>query len=136
MSTSAQPREAASKDTDRSAPADPVGGPDAHNEVLLRGRLSRDPEERVLPSGDVMWSFRVVVARVPVRAGSRQTVDVIECAAWSARTRRSVATWRTGDVVELTGAIRRRFFRAAGAPASRVEVEMLTGRRVRRATPA
>lgn len=102
------------------------------NEVRLVGRVSRVPEERVLPSGDAVWTFRVVVPRAPGR--SRQAVDAIECAAWSARARRSVSGWSAGDVVEVRGALQRRFFRAGGAVASRVEVEMSAGRVIRRAT--
>ena len=34
---------------------------EAVNEVRLVGRVSQTPEERVLPSGDVLWTFRVVV---------------------------------------------------------------------------
>ena len=64
---------------------------------------------------------------------SRQTVDAIECAAWSAKARRSVITWSADDVVEVTGELHRRFFRAGGAVASRVEVEMASGRVIRRA---
>lgn len=102
------------------------------NEVRLVGRLSQDPEERVLPSGDSVWTFRVVVPRE--RPGkSRQSVDAIECAAWSARARRSASSWSADDVVEVVGALHRRFFRAGGAVASRVEVEMTSGRVIRRA---
>lgn len=102
------------------------------NEVRLVGRLSRPPEERTLPSGDQMWTFRVIVGRE--RGGrSRQTVDTLECAAWSARARRSVRSWSQGDVVEVSGSLRRRFFRARGAVGSRVEVEMTSGRLIRRA---
>ena len=57
----------------------------------------------------------------------------LACAAWSARARRSVRSWSAGDVVEGVGAVRRRFFRAGGAAASRVEVEMSSGRVIRRA---
>lgn len=109
---------------------------DAVNQVRLVGRVSQDPEERMLPSGDAMWSFRVVVARDPATPGSgrsRQRVDALECAAWSARSRRSVAGWRADDVVELHGAVRRRFFGTAGGPQSRVEIEMVRGRLIRRA---
>src|SRR5262245_32343950 len=102
------------------------------NEVRLLGRISAAPEERVLPSGDKVWTFRIVVPRTP-SGRSRQSVDTLECAAWSARARRSVSTWAADDVVEVTGAMRRRFFRSAGAAASRVEVEMATGRIIRRA---
>jgi single-strand DNA-binding protein len=102
------------------------------NEVRLVGRISQPPEERVLPSGDSVWTFRVVVPRA-AGGRSRQSVDALECAAWSARSRRSVSTWRAEDVVEVTGSLRRRFFRAGGAVASRVEVEMSSGRVIRRA---
>lgn len=102
------------------------------NEVRLVGRVSQPPVERELPSGDAVWTFRVVVAREdPGR--SRQTVDALECAVWAGRVRRSVATWAPGDVVEVTGSVRRRFFRAGGGAASRVEIEVTGGRLIRRA---
>ena len=103
----------------------------AVNEVRLVGRVSQAPEERVLPSGDVLWTFRVVVPR-PEKAG-RSSVDALECAAWSPRARRSVASWQSDDVVEVSGAMRRRFFRTPGGAASRVEVEVSRGRLIRRA---
>lgn len=103
------------------------------NQVQLQGRLSRPPEEKVLPSGDTMWSFRVVVPR---DEGGRQGVDWVDCVVWGGRLRRTVATWAEGDVVEVQGALRRRFFRAGGQPVSRVEVETTSGRVIRRASPA
>ncbi len=110
---------------------------DAVNEVRLVGRISQAPEERVLPSGDSVWTFRVVVPRAARRGGgTRQQVDALDCAAWSARARKSVRAWCVDDVVEVTGAVRRRFFRAAGAAASRVEVEVDRGRVIRRAANA
>jgi len=110
------------------------GGAVPANEVRLVGRVSGDPEERVLPSGDRLWSFRVVVARDQPRG--RQTVDALECVAWSARTRRAVSRWSDGDTVELSGALRRRFYRAGAARVSRVEVEATRARVIRRATTA
>ena len=118
--------------TGRSA-AGRAAADDAVNEVRLVGRLSAAPQERVLPSGDTVWTFRVVVPRPEDQAGGRSTVDALECAVWTGRVRRSVAAWAVGDVVEVTGAVRRRFFRAGGAPASRVEVEVSRGRLIRRA---
>src|SRR6478752_2503497 len=114
-----------------SAPTKKVEPAQVANEVRLVGRLSTEPEERVLPSGDVVWTFRVVVPR-PDRDG-RTRVDALECAAWTARVRRAVGSWRSGDVVEVEGAMRRRFFRAGGGAASRVEVEVSRARVVRRA---
>lgn len=112
---------------------DPTAG---INEVRLVGRLSQQPEERVLPSGDVVWTFRVVIprARSRSRQSVRQGVDALECSAWGARAQRSVARWAAGDVVEVRGALHRRFFKAAAGAASRVEVEMASGRVIRRAT--
>jgi single-strand DNA-binding protein len=107
--------------------------PAAVNEVRLVGRLSQTPEERVLPSGDTLWTFRVVVGREGSRAGGKSCVDALECAVWAGRVRRSVASWSEGDVVEVTGAVRRRFYRAGGAAASRVEIEVSGGRLIRRA---
>jgi single-strand DNA-binding protein len=108
-------------------------GVESVNEVRLVGRISQQPEERILPSGDSVWTFRIVVARTGDRGRSRQTVDSLECAVWAGRVRRSVAAWSVDDVVEVTGAVRRRFFRAGGAAASRVEVEVSGGRIIRRA---
>jgi single-strand DNA-binding protein len=105
------------------------------NQVRLLGRLAADPQLRELPSGDTVWSLRVVVDR-PVVQGAvrpRQRVDSLECAVWSGRLKSRVGRWTAGDVVEVSGALRRRFFRAAGATASRVEVELTAGRIIRRA---
>lgn len=110
--------------------------PEAVNEVRLVGRISQAPQERVLPSGDSVWTFRVVVRRAGERPGSRVSVDALECAAWGGRVRRQVAGWAVDDVVEVTGALRRRFYRAGGATASRVEVEVTGGRVIRRAASA
>ncbi|HWM74053.1 MAG TPA: single-stranded DNA-binding protein [Nocardioides sp.] len=103
------------------------------NEVRLVGRISAGPEERVLPSGDVLWTFRLVVRRPPSRTAVRRGVDALDCAVWGGRVRRSVVSWRQGDVVEVTGAVRRRFFRVAGGAASRFEVEVDAGRLIHRA---
>lgn len=105
----------------------------AVNEVRLVGRISQQPQERVLPSGDSVWTFRVIVARSGDRSRSRQTVDALECAVWSGRVRRSVTGWAVDDVVEVTGSMRRRFFQTGAGAASRVEVEVSGGRIIRRA---
>jgi single-strand DNA-binding protein len=64
-------------------------------------------------------------------AGSTQSVDWVDCAAWTARTRRSVGGWLVGDQVAVSGALRRRFFRAGDASSTRLEVEVLGARRGR-----
>jgi single-strand DNA-binding protein len=108
---------------------------EAVNEVRLVGRLAADPQLRELPSGDTVWNLRVVVERVvsPNQEKPRQRVDSLECAVWAGRLKKQVERWEAGDIVEVSGALRRRFFRAGGATASRVEVELTGGRIIRRA---
>jgi len=102
------------------------------NQVRLVGRLSQEPALRTLPSGDPLWTFRVVVPRVDPPTQSRATVDALDCAVWSGRSRRTVASWRVGDVVEVSGVVRRRFFRSGAGAVSRVEIEVATARLIRR----
>lgn len=66
------------------AAAVPGATPAARNEVLLVGRLSAPVEQRTLPSGDVLATWRLVVdrppARRPLREGARPvTVDTLDC---------------------------------------------------------
>jgi single-strand DNA-binding protein len=108
-------------------------GEQADNVVELRGRVSSAPTERELPSGAVIATFRMSVprARTAMTTGLTQSSDWFDCVAWTARNRRSVGAWAVGDQVEVTGALRRRFFRAGDAATTRLEVEVLTARRTR-----
>ncbi len=122
-----------SNQTDRS-PASSPGELEAENTVVLRGRVSEAPDERELPSGDLLVTFRLVVPRAPAPGDpSRATSDWVGCAVWGGRVKRSVRTWRAGDVVSVTGALRRRYFRTASGTATRLEVEVHSGRVVSRA---
>lgn len=102
------------------------------NEVLLRGRLKRDPEQRELPSGDQLVSLRVVVARAGA-AAQRPGADWVDCSVWTARLQGRVLSWREGDQVEIRGELRRRFFRTAAGTGTLLEVEMLGGKVLQRA---
>ncbi len=117
---------------DKQERQDPV---DARNEVLVVGRVSGSPQERELPSGDLLVSWRVVVDR-PVRTvpGVRTaTVDTVDCIAWAPGLRRTARGLTDGDVVQVEGALRRRFWRVGGGAASRCEVEASALRRLRKA---
>jgi single-strand DNA-binding protein len=96
--------------------------------VLVVGRLSMAAEERELRSGDQLVSWRLIVQRPPgaARAGS----DVIDCAAFGARVRRSALGWEPGAVIRVEGALRRRFWRGEGGTASRYEIEVSHASRV------
>jgi single-strand DNA-binding protein len=103
------------------------------NEVHLVGRLAVEPSRRELPSGDVLMSFRLVVSRGPARKGAparAPSVDTLDCAAWRRDVQRSLARLQPGDVVEVHGALRRRFWRAGPGAVSRSEVEVVRLRRV------
>jgi single-strand DNA-binding protein len=112
----------------RTAPPDvPPAREQSMNAVRLSGRVSAAPEARMLPSGDEVVSFRLVVPRSPAaRRRSRQRVDTIECSAWTARLRRSVRRLEAGDAVTVTGELRRRFTRGASGPMSWVNVDLDT----------
>jgi single-strand DNA-binding protein len=109
---------------------------DPLNTVTLVGRVSAEPDSRDLPSGDRLVTFRVVVERHPVRAGTRRQVDVIDVACWSKRTQRTADRLASDDVVRVEGALRRRFFLTGGGRASRYEVEAERVARVTRARAA
>jgi len=110
------------------APSDvPAAHEPSVNAVRLSGRVSAAPEARMLPSGDEVVSFRLIVPRSPsARRRSKQRVDTIECSAWTARLRRSVRRLTAGDAVTVTGELRRRFTRGAGGPMSWVNVDLDT----------
>jgi single-strand DNA-binding protein len=97
------------------------------NQIQLLGRVSSVGEERELPSGDRVHTWRLVVPRAPGVSTSgpkgANRSDVIDVSCWSARTRRVAGRLAEGDLVAVEGALRRRFFRTAAGVASRYEVE-------------
>ena len=95
------------------------------NSVQLVGHISGKPVVRLLPSGDQLVTFRVVVPRSPAaRRRARQSVDTLECSAWSARERRSAERLATGDQVAVTGELRRTFRRGGAGVRSWVTVDV------------
>ncbi|MCU0265745.1 MAG: single-stranded DNA-binding protein [Actinomycetia bacterium] len=102
------------------------------NSVRVSGRLAAAPQQRTLPSGDELTTFRLVVRR-PEPRGRGPAVDTLDCVTWRGDVRRTVGRWRAGDVVAVEGSLRRRFWRSAGGPASRTEIEVVRARRLARA---
>ena len=86
----------------------------ALNVVVVRGYLTRAPEERVLPNGD-----RQVGLDLSVRPeeGKAESVPVV----W-ADAPPSVLGWEAEAEVVVVGRVRRRFFRSGGTTQSRTEV--------------
>lgn len=134
MTVARAEKEPSPDDGDRTGPA---GGLATVNEVRLIGRLSLAAEEKDLPSGDQLTAFRVVVNRPrDKRRGTRVQIDALECHTWVARVRRAAMTWQVGDVIEVNGSLRRRFFKTGGRLQSMTEVEVSSARRVSRAAAA
>ena len=96
------------------------------NEVIMSGRISGSPEERELPSGDSVVQLRLVVPRTASRGrtgGAGATVDTIDVSCWTKALQRKAVRLKPGDLVTIRGALRRRFWRSPGGPASRYDVE-------------
>ncbi|WP_182909936.1 single-stranded DNA-binding protein [Microbispora sp. H13382] len=100
------------------------------NEVTLAGRLSLEPAHRNLPSGALLTQWRLAVRRPGGRPGQRS--DAIECATFDDGVRDMLAGWQLDDLVEVEGALRRRWWRGG----SRYEIEVHRARRVEPAVPA
>jgi len=99
------------------------------NEVYLVGRVSSVPVEKIMPSGDKVVEFRLVIAREKSRTGKRE-VDTLDIAAWSSKVRKSALSLKLDTWIELDGAVRRRFWQAPGGLASRWQVEASEVRRL------
>ena len=87
---------------------------DGVNVVVVRGTVSSPPDVRVLPSEAVLAQLQIST-RLETETLS-MPVAVWNPAGW-------VESLEPGDEVVVVGRVRRRFFRAGGAAASRVEVE-------------
>lgn len=84
------------------------------NLVVLRGRLARPAALRSLPSGDRLVALEV---SMPAEGRRTETAPVV----WPDPPATAVALDVDQEVV-VVGRVRRRFFRAGGATASRTEV--------------
>jgi single-strand DNA-binding protein len=92
------------------------------NSVHLVGRVTTTGEELELPSGDLLVKFRVVIPRE--NPATKTTVDTIDCVAISKTTQRKAMKFDLDEIVEIEGALRRRFWKAGAGVASRIEVEV------------
>lgn len=96
------------------------------NEVVMVGRLAAAPVPRTLPSGDEVVSWRLVVERP---AGSTPSSDTVNCSAFGGRVRSQALSWEPGEVIEVSGALHRRFWRGQGGLQNRYEVDVVRASR-------
>jgi single-strand DNA-binding protein len=95
---------------------------DWENSVTLVARVTSEAEQFELPSGDVLTRFRVVVPRD--KPTTKATVDTIDCVSFKIGVSKKAMKLFNGEVVELQGQLRRRFWKTGAGVASRMEVEV------------
>ena len=108
-------------------------GSTSFSEATIVGRLGARVEQRVLPSGDTVTTFTVVVDR-PARdrgSGRGTQVDAIACQTFRAPVARRLDSLAEGDWVRAEGPLRRRFWRAGAALGSAMEVDVRRLERIR-----
>ena len=96
------------------------------NQVLVVGRITAAPTVRELPSGDRLVSWRIGVARPedPRRPGHR--LDSLTLISFEDSMVDRVRKYRPGEVIRVTGALRRRIWRGPQGVRSILEVEVRT----------
>ena len=72
------------------------------NSVSLMGRLTKQPEIKITPTGKSVLSFTVAVNR------GQEEVDFINCVAWEKTAEFVTRFFKKGDMVALTGSLRTR----------------------------
>ncbi|GAA1000330.1 hypothetical protein GCM10009551_071160 [Nocardiopsis tropica] len=118
------------------APSDGTGPrrePGHRNEIVVAGRVTAEPLVRELPSGDRVATWRVCVARPTDSRYAGRGVDSITCASFDQDLHEGIRAWRLGDVVQMSGELRRRTWRGREGVRSVCEVEARTATLVRAA---
>ncbi|MFF5205339.1 single-stranded DNA-binding protein [Streptosporangium sp. NPDC000396] len=100
------------------------------NEVTLVGRLPEAVKVRSLQSGSTLGAWRLIVRRQHRGRGTR--VDTIPCVSFEPDVVAAATDWLPNDVVEVMGALRRRWWGSEGAKSSGYEVEVRSARRLER----
>ncbi|WP_307851218.1 single-stranded DNA-binding protein [Nocardiopsis sp. MG754419] len=96
------------------------------NQVLVIGRITAAPTLRELPSGDRLVTWRIGVARPtdPRRRGAR--MDSLTLFSFDEAIIEWIGDRRVGEVLRVTGALRRRIWPGRHGVRSVLEVEVVT----------
>lgn len=82
------------------------------NSVALVGNLTKDPENKKLPSGTSCCQFTVAVQRKYKNAQGQREADFIPCVAWKQTADLIYRYFTKGMRIGLTGAIQTRTYEA------------------------
>jgi single-strand DNA-binding protein len=99
------------------------------NIVMLRGNLARDPELRVVGSGDRQTSvvnFTVATSREFTKANGTQdkVTSFISCEAWDSGAEAIASSFKKGDLVMVEGSLRNDSWEKDGVKHSTLKVRV------------
>jgi single-strand DNA-binding protein len=99
------------------------------NEVHLVGEVSTTPEERELSDGRGAVTFRLDVRADAATGSIRDSLDITLV---GPRARKAALGWDIGDVVEIDGVVRRKFYKVGPASKPFTVIEAERAKRLRR----
>jgi single-strand DNA-binding protein len=99
------------------------------NIVMLRGNLARDPELRVINTGDKQTSvvnFTVATSREFTKANGSQdkVTSFIQCEAWDSGAEAIASSFKKGDLVMVEGSLRNDSWEKDGVKHSTLKVRV------------
>lgn len=99
------------------------------NITMLRGNLARDPELRVVGSGDRQTSvvnFTVAVSREFTKADGTQdkVTSFIPCEAWDSGAEAIASSFKKGDLVMIEGSLRNDSWEKDGVKHSTLKIRV------------
>ncbi|NDG30873.1 single-stranded DNA-binding protein, partial [bacterium] len=99
------------------------------NITILKGNLARDPELRVVGSGDRQTSvvnFTVATSREFTKANGTQDkiTSFIPCEAWDSGAEAIAATFKKGDLVMIEGSLRNDSWEKDGVKHSTLKIRV------------
>ena len=92
------------------------------NQVILIGRLTRDPDSRLLDSGISLCRFNLAVDRKFKNAGGERESDFISCVAWRQTAEFIAKHFAKGSKMALSGTIQTRSYDKDGEKRYATEV--------------
>ena len=94
------------------------------NQVVLMGRLTRDPELKSTQSGVDVATFTLAVDRSYIKAGAEKESDFLDCVAWRGTAEFISRYFKKGMQVAVTGRIQTRKWKDQNDQ-NRVSVEVV-----------